>query len=287
MIGGGYDVTHDTKTTYADDTVGNRVYILDALTGNLIWRAGPTADTNAQLQLASMKSAITGDVRSFDLTGDGYDDRMYAADLGGRVWRFDITNGATPANLVQGGVFASVGAGDGYSTVNRKFFYAPDASLVRYNGRSWINIAIGSGDRERPVTDKTTVNRFFSFRDYNIFPPIATNKYLSDCSTETVPCHQTITADDSRLVDVTSTLTPTLASDTAGWYMTLRRPARSRWRSRARSTTRCTSLPTRRARKMAAWSAACPSASASSTSSTRSMRTRYTTTTRLWTARRR
>ena len=221
VLGGGYDIAHDTKTTYADDTVGNRVFILDALTGNLIWRAGPTTDTNAQLRLASMKSAITADVRSFDLTGDGYDDRMYASDLGGRVWRFDITNGATPASLAEGGVFASVGAGDGYSTVNRKFFYAPDASLVRYEGRSWINIAIGSGDRERPVSDKTTTNRFFSFRDYNIFPPIATNKYLSDCSTETVPCHQTITADDSRLVDVTSTLTPTFASDTSGWYITL------------------------------------------------------------------
>ena len=221
VMGGGYDVTHDTKTTYADDTVGNRVFILDALTGDLIWRAGPTADTNAQLQLDSMNSAITADIRSFDLTGDGYDDRMYASDLGGRVWRFDIINGETPANLVEGGVFASVGTGDGYSTVNRKFFYAPDASLVRYEGRSWINIAIGSGDRERPVSDKTTTNRFFSFRDYNIFSPIATDKYLTDCSTETVPCHATITADDSRLVDVTSTLTPTFASDTAGWYVTL------------------------------------------------------------------
>ncbi len=221
VLGGGYDVSHDSKTAYADDTVGNRVYVLDALTGNLVWRAGPTADTSAQLQLADMTSAITGDIRSFDLTGDGFDDRLYAADLGGRVWRFDIANGETPADLVQGGVFASMGAGDGHSTVNRKFFYAPDVSLVRYNGRSWLNVAIGSGDRERPVSDKTTVNRFYSLRDYNIFPPIASDKYLADCSTETVPCHQVITADDSRLVDVTGTLTPTFASDSTGWYLTL------------------------------------------------------------------
>jgi type IV pilus assembly protein PilY1 len=221
VLGGGYDVTHDSKTTYADDTVGNRVYILDALTGSLIWHAGPATDTDAQLPLADMTSAITADVRSFDLTGDGFDDRLYASDLGGRVWRFDISNGETPANLVQGGVFASMGAGDGHTTVDRKFFYAPDVSLVRYSGRSWLNVAIGSGDRERPVTDKTTTNRFFSFRDYNIFPPIASDKYLTDCSTETVPCHQVITADDARLVDVTSDLAPTIGSSSAGWYLTL------------------------------------------------------------------
>ena len=64
-------------------------------------------------------------------------------------------------------------------------------------------------------------NRFFSFRDYNIFPPIATDKYLSDCSSETVPCHQIIKANDTRLINVTGTLTPTFASDSAGWYLTL------------------------------------------------------------------
>lgn len=222
IVGGGYDVDHDTKTSYADDDVGNRIYILDAITGALIWSAGPGSDN--ELELDEMVSAIPADIRSFDLTGDGFDDRMYASDLGGRIWRFDIVNGAEPDDLAVGGLFASLGVGDSGGSpdsANRKFFYAPDASLIRYGGRSWINIAIGSGDRERPVTDTTVANRFYSLRDYNIFTKIASDKYLSDCSTETVPCHQIITASDTRLTDVTTDLNPSLASNTVGWYMGL------------------------------------------------------------------
>lgn len=224
VFGGGYDPSHDSKTSYADDVVGNRIYIVDAITGDLIWRAGPTSDSGAQLKLDRMMSAIPGDIRSFDLTGDGFDDRMYASDLGGRIWRFDITNGATPTNLVKGGVFASLGVGDlgtKPDASNRKFFYAPDPSLIRYGGRSWINVAVGSGDRERPVTDKTVQNRFYSIRDYNIFTAVPTNKYLDDCSSETGPCHQIITSTDTRLSDLTTDLNPTLPTNTVGWYMNL------------------------------------------------------------------
>ncbi len=222
VVGGGYDVDHDTKTSYADDNVGNRIYILDAITGARIWSVGPDADN--ELEVDEMVSAIPGDIRSFDLTGDGFDDRMYASDLGGRIWRFDIVNGEEPDDLVVGGLFATLGVGDSGGTPdsdNRKFFYAPDASLIRYGGRSWINIAIGSGDRERPVSDTTVDNRFYSLRDYNIFTKVASDMYLSDCSTETGPCHQIITASDTRLTDVTTDLNPALASNAVGWYLNL------------------------------------------------------------------
>lgn len=225
VFGGGYDVDHDTKTSSADDDVGNRIYILDAISGALIWSAGPGSDN--ELQLDEMVSAIPGDVRSFDLTGDGFDDRMYASDLGGRIWRFDIVNDARPDDLVVGGLFASLGVGNSGGmpdSANRKFFHAPDASLVRHGGRSWINIAIGSGDRERPVTDTTVANRFYSLRDYNIFAKVASDKHRSDCSKETVPCHQIIDASDARMTDVTTALDPSLASNTVGWYMSLTEP---------------------------------------------------------------
>ena len=47
---------------------------------------------------------------SIDLDGNGFADRMYAADMGGQVWRFDITNGQPAASLVAGGVIAQLGA---------------------------------------------------------------------------------------------------------------------------------------------------------------------------------
>ncbi len=60
------------------------------MTGSLIWRAGPSRTRGADADVVEMKNAIPGDVRVFDLSGDGFADRMYAADLGGRVWRFDF-----------------------------------------------------------------------------------------------------------------------------------------------------------------------------------------------------
>lgn len=228
VFGGGYDPAQDT-ISYVADNVGNRIYMVDALTGSLIWRAGPTADSGAQLPLAKMTNAIPADVRPVDLTGDGFADRMYAADMGGRVWRFDVHNGQAASSLVTGGVFASLGTGDlatktgaAADAANRRFFYAPDVSLMRVGTTNWINVAIGSGHREKPITDQTVVNRFYSLRDFNIFSQVANTQYKATCgSSETSPCHQIITDDDSRLVDVTTDLSPTIPAGGVGWRMNL------------------------------------------------------------------
>jgi type IV pilus assembly protein PilY1 len=223
VVGGGYSTTQDT-VTYTADSVGNRIYMLDALTGELLWRAGPSTDTGAQLPLTKMTNAIPGEMRALDLTGDGFADRMYAADLGGRVWRFDIRNGQLPAGLVWGGVFASVGVGDLVTkpdAQNRRFFYAPDVALVTDGSRSWLNIAIGSGHREKPVTDTTVVNRFYSMRDYNIFTRISSSNYVDSCVSVTPPCHEIITDGDTRLVDITTDVNTVVPGNAAGWKLTL------------------------------------------------------------------
>ena len=96
--------------------------------------------SGANLNLPKMTHSIPSAVRPLDLTGDGLADRMYAADLGGRIWRFDITNGQTADNLVTGGVFASLGVGDSGGTPiedNRRFYYAPDVALLTLDGRRW------------------------------------------------------------------------------------------------------------------------------------------------------
>ena len=65
------------------------------------------------------------------------------------------------ADLVWGGVFASIGNGDlavkTDVTKNRRFFYAPDVSLIESGTLNFINVAIGSGHREKPITDVTVV----------------------------------------------------------------------------------------------------------------------------------
>lgn len=223
VFGGGYDTAEDS-IGYVSSIVGNGIFMVDAISGALIWRTGP--DAGANLRLTSMTNSIPGEVRPLDLSGDGYADRFYAADLGGRVWRFDINNGQTASALVSGGVFARLGLGDAadqtVTSRNRRFFYAPDVSLLRVGTSNFINVAIGSGHREMPITDQTVVNRFYSLRDYNVFTRVATSQYKSSCgTTETSPCHQIITDDDSRLVDVTTDTSPTVAAGSAGWKLTL------------------------------------------------------------------
>jgi len=169
MFAGGYDPdTQDPPDgrprPYLDDKVGTGVYVLDALSGQRLWRAGP--DAGADLAIASLTAAIPGDLAPLDLNGDGYVDTAYFADLRGRIWRLDFDPAAADvASLASGGILADLG-GEGVAGA-RRFFTTPDVSSVVRGGRRWLNVAIGSGNREMPLSDRTTANRFYSLRDYH------------------------------------------------------------------------------------------------------------------------
>jgi type IV pilus assembly protein PilY1 len=243
VLAGGYSTQHEDTTgsppawqqyPSPQDSVGNRVYMIDAFTGALVWNAGLDGASGVNLGLPDMKHAIAADVRVLDLTGDGFADRLYAGDLGGRVWRFDIFNGRSAtgttegSRLVEGGLFASLGnAGDGSPDPEdtRRFFYAVDAVPFELNGRPLVNIGIGSGHREYPATDTVTRNGFFSMRDYNRFTQLLSSQYKTSCSGETAPCHQILTESDDDLVDLTDTVgqdATDLVPETAkGWKIWL------------------------------------------------------------------
>ena len=233
VFGGGYDTDHDDQP-FVDGDRGAGVYMVDALTGALIWRAG--SDSGANLRLEDLRNAIPGDVRVIDLTGDGFADRMYAADLGGRIWRFDIFNGKPASGteglrLVEGGVIASLGNaedGSGRDQTNTlRFFYSPDPALITRPGPNFINIAIGSGHRELPGSDLTTRNWFFSVRDYNVFTPLLSSWYQSDCSAATTPCHEVILEEDLKDLtdivgdDATAAVPVAVPGGVVGWKILL------------------------------------------------------------------
>jgi type IV pilus assembly protein PilY1 len=217
VFGGGYDTVQENGP-YAVDVNGNQVFMIDAYSGNLLWYAGPSTDTSADLPRASMTHGIPGDVRVFDLTGDGYADRMYAADMGGRVWRFDIHNGQPRATLVTGGVFASLGNAHETShpiETTRRFYSAPDVSFLSSGGRTWINVALGSGYRGHPLNLETQ-DRFYSLRDHRPFARLTQAQY--DAST-------VITEADVNLIDVTVDIAPTIPPGASGWRLDLKRPS--------------------------------------------------------------
>jgi type IV pilus assembly protein PilY1 len=175
VIGGGYDPDQDNDAVTAD-AIGNSIYIVDMISGARLWHGSGntvTAGTGRTFATSnkSMSYSIPGDIRVLDMNNNGFADRMYAADMGGQVWRFDITNGATAANLVDGGVIAQLGAAPNHAAATaenrRRFYNAPDIAFVNTPTDNFIHIGIGSGHREHPLGTAVR-DRFYALRDYGL-----------------------------------------------------------------------------------------------------------------------
>ena len=215
IMGGGYDDAEENYN-YSLDSTGNRIFMVDAASGRLLWYAGGRSGAGTpNLPLDKMTQSIPGRVVVLDTNGDQYADRLYASDLGGRLWRFDVSNGQSANNLVTGGILATLGAGSTDSqsiTDTRRFYYSPDVALIERRGADpYYNLAIGSGYRGHPLHTETH-DRFYSVRDKNPFGRLTQSQYDS-----LTP----ITEED--LVDITPNVTNTSVSTEArGWKLELR-----------------------------------------------------------------
>jgi len=213
IVGGGYDTVHDTRAHPATpDASGAGVYMFDLVSGAELWRAGP--DAGADRQLTTMTRAIPNRLTVVDISGDGLADRMYASDLGGQIWRFDIVNGQAPNTLVNGGVIAQLGAeglGSPAAADTRRFYTAPDVSLFNdvVQDRKFIAISIGSGYRAHPF-DVSAVDRFYSLRDKEIFNSLTQANYDS---------FPIIT--EANLQDVAGRKQVVIGPNDRGWMFTL------------------------------------------------------------------
>ena len=161
LVGGGF--------VSESATMGNRILMLDAASGRVLWSGGGDADNDRVF--AHMTHGIAARVAVLDTNGDGFADRLYTADTGGRVWRFDIWNGRARDELVTGGVIASLGISEPLPVPPlpsdaRRFFNAPDAALFESRGgNAWYNLAIGSGSGSAEDASLVVQNRFYSVRD--------------------------------------------------------------------------------------------------------------------------
>ena len=218
VVGGGYDNVHDTIVHPSGaDSAGNGIYFLDLESGDVLWRAGP--DAAADLTLGGMTRAIPTQIRVVDVNSDGFADRMYAADMGGQIWRFDIFGGNEPDGigdeaLVQGGVVAQLGAeGNSGASVEdtRRFYNTPDVSIFddHSQSRRFLAISIGSGYRAHPL-DNTNNDRFYSIRDKDVFNKLGASDYSGYDIVR-----------DEDLVEVSGSVGTVLGPNDRGWKFTL------------------------------------------------------------------
>lgn len=180
VFSGGYDINNDL---YADktlnpfkknsttnrrerkptDNIGTDIYIVDAIKGP----KGYSWSMKAKAKNATaLKHSVPGGVRLVDMDRDGGVDRMYFADMGGNVWRLELPvydidgNGRT--ELVK---FADLGDGGSTKEEDRKFYTVPDVAMLKYKGKNFLSVAIGSGYRSHPLYEKGAKDNFFVLID--------------------------------------------------------------------------------------------------------------------------
>jgi Tfp pilus tip-associated adhesin PilY1 len=127
----------------------------EARSGALLWTAGAAA--GALLQVPAMDARILARPVPVDLDGDGWHDRIYAADAAGKIWRIELTNGMAREDWARAALLADL-SGNGL----RGFLAAPDIALHEAQGRiPWLSIALGSASFQ----DQPAANRFYVLRD--------------------------------------------------------------------------------------------------------------------------
>jgi len=144
-----------------DDPVGNAIYVVDADTGELIWRAvgpgaGPApADGPGLDYVGAMTHAIPSPLTVVDSDNNGIEDRAYVGDTGGNVWRIDFTEypdreeGTEPTGPDNWYVTRLAALG-GSGADDRRFFHAPDFVRTRDGTGDYHGVVILSGNRAAP-----------------------------------------------------------------------------------------------------------------------------------------
>jgi len=239
VFAGGYDaarhdisddpaVTTDGESFQDVDQLGRMVYIVDAETGQLLWRSGDV-DASKFPAIKEMRYSITADPRMIDRNGNGDADGMYVVDLAGQIFRFDFdeaskydpyanstyapaADGGTsdPTTLVKNVVLVAklgaTGAGADPVADNRRFYSYPSVAKVQgaVSGQYDTMLALVSGYREEP-RDVKTEEMVFMVRDVGGFSP-------------TPRVNPTLELAD--LVDITG-LAETSDTSKPGWYISL------------------------------------------------------------------
>ncbi|HED33084.1 MAG TPA: hypothetical protein ENJ08_02550 [Gammaproteobacteria bacterium] len=219
IFGGGYDLSQDNAVTRTPDSTGRAVYIADATSGQLLWSAGP----GGNLPLAGeMKYSVPARVTPLDISGDGNIDRLYAADMGGQIFRFDIDESKsnfTPASIT-GGRIADLSE-DNSPADTRRFYYPPDVALIAERGKqAYLALAITSGYRAHP-NNIDAHDRIYLLKDKNIYNAPSSYVTLTEAdlynATANLAGGEGVSGTDKSIQNAAKALLDT----TEGWYVFL------------------------------------------------------------------
>ena len=182
IFGGGYDMRYeedDYVPTSASPAQGNAIYMIDAKTGELIWSTSSAATSGKNVKADNMINSITGGITVLDRDNDGLIDHIYAADLGGQVFRADFENArieqfgfAAVNSFANKGVTRILNAAPADKKLAYRFYESPVVSFFRReggpdNGKLFAMVNVISGNRSAPLSTLRD-NNAFANRVYGI-----------------------------------------------------------------------------------------------------------------------
>jgi type IV pilus assembly protein PilY1 len=163
VFAGGYDMNKDGTAT--DDAEGNAIFVVDAKTGALIWKAikgtstGPVS--SKVYEHVALTDSIPSTVSLLDSDGDTLHDRLYVGDTGGNVWRADLYG--TDTSKWKLSLLATVGRHSGGASGkadDRRFFHRPDVVQNFDKTGPYDAVIIGAGDRADPLDQTGVANNW-------------------------------------------------------------------------------------------------------------------------------
>jgi type IV pilus assembly protein PilY1 len=161
-----------------DDTVGNAIYIVNARSGELVWKAvrGNTGvSSNTRYLHAGLVDSVPSTVASLQTPG-GIIHRLYVGDSGGAVWRVDLPpNPGSDESHRRDHWFitklADLGSdaaqSGGSARDDRRFFHAPDLVQSYDSIGTFDGVLIQSGNRAEP-NEMLVENALFYIKDREV-----------------------------------------------------------------------------------------------------------------------
>ncbi len=212
IFSGGYDPNKDIRGTVGtDDTMGNSLFVVNAQTGDLIWKASGSGTSNASHFVhPDLVDSIPSTPSAVDMDGDGYLDRILVGDSGGNVWRADINGTDTSAWKLS--LLARLGRhGSGGIENDRRFFHRPDVVLSRDGQGAFDAVVLGSGNRADPLGEGgVTADYIYAIKDRQTAVGGGTDQALEPTDLADVT--------DNCLQSGSCTTNPDLSN---GWYIEL------------------------------------------------------------------